>query len=89
MKCNKSFVINPSLSLTKETNKLKLVFNNENHEIFDEMANYIEVVSIEGYPQSTYTYIILEKYFNILLIAFNFTEDILNNVRNLFNLFYF
>ena len=44
------------LSLTKESNILKVTFLNENHEFFESMANYIEVLSIDEYPTEIYSY---------------------------------
>ena len=56
--CEEIVVLQPTLSLTAETNVLKLTYLNEENNIFNKMINYIKVTEIEGYPSNMYTYII-------------------------------
>lgn len=43
------------------------------------MDQYIEVLSIEGYPAEIYSYTVSQKSFDIYLITFTFKRDILDN----------
>ena len=58
---------------------LKVTFLNEDNSVFKSMKDYIEVLSIEGYPAEIYTYIVSQESYDTYLITFTFKRDVLDN----------